>query len=273
MSKIEDLEKILDQLGLTEYERKIYIALYTSGPLTASEVGDITGIPKFNVYPTLKRLVLKKFLDDQPVSRGSKYKPVPPSKVIQDLQAELKIQQEKEQANLKEIATRISKFDFAEDELIGASPSDAIWLINSEVRIKKAILELLVKAEKSLIICLPLTLEIREEVLKALQKLSKKKGSKFQLFLNWELQEGTEDEKIAKVIANNGGNVYQWGIGELPFSAFLIDNTEGLIILQSVWIPHPKFGLALWLRHPSYLHPFEKLIERFGESGIFRKWS
>ncbi|MHA1325509.1 MAG: helix-turn-helix domain-containing protein, partial [Candidatus Helarchaeota archaeon] len=78
MSKIEDLEKILDRLGLTDYEKKIYLALLVNGPLNASEVGDITNIPKYNVYPTLKRLVLKKFVDDQPTARASKYKAIPP---------------------------------------------------------------------------------------------------------------------------------------------------------------------------------------------------
>ncbi|NVM52628.1 MAG: TrmB family transcriptional regulator [Candidatus Helarchaeota archaeon] len=277
MSRIEDLEKILERLELTEYERKIYLTLLTSGPLSASEVGDITGIPKFNVYPTLKRLVLKKFVDEQPTSRASKYKAIPPSTFMDELQEALDKRHEKEQTDLKEIATLISKFDLNVEDLRGSSPSDSVWLINSEARIKKSVLNLLKKSEKSITACVP-TLDTpiynqtRQEILILLQSIMKKKKTKMNLILNWELKEGTVDEDFANSISNNGGKIYQWGIGELPFSAFLIDNLEGLIILQSVWIPIPKFGLALWIRHPAYVKPFEKLIQRFNEAGAFKKW-
>ena len=75
--------------------------------------------------------------------------------------------------------------------------------------------------------------------------LCRKKKNKIKLILNWELEEGTADEKLANEIVKNFGNVYQWGLGELPFSAILIDNAEGLIILQSEWIPIPKYEFAL----------------------------
>ncbi|MHA1267236.1 MAG: TrmB family transcriptional regulator [Candidatus Helarchaeota archaeon] len=277
MSKIEDLEKILDRLGLTDYEKKIYLALLVNGPLNASEVGDITNIPKYNVYPTLKRLVLKKFVDDQPTARASKYKAIPPLIVVEQLQENLKKRHEKEQMDLNEIATLLSKFNIKEEDLVGKSPSDSVWLLNSEARIKKGILELLNKAKNSIIACIPTIetptyLKTRDEVLQRLVKLMKKRKGKLNLILNWELQEGTADEAVANSIVHNGGSIYQWALGELPFSAFLIDNSEGLIVLQNAWSPIPKFGLALWIRHPAYVKPFEKLIERFNEAGAFKKW-
>ncbi len=277
MSQLEDLEKILERLELTEYERKIYLTLLTSGPLSAGEVGDLTGIPKFNVYPSIKRLVLKKFIDEQPTARASKYKVVPPQDVIKELQRELEKRHSNEKNALQEINVLLSKINLNPDELIGSSPSDSVWLINSEARIRQSVLDLLKKSEKSIIACLP-TIEnpsytqTRQEILTLLQSILKKKKAKMQLILNWELEMGTDDEQVADLLTKYGGSVYQWGIGELPFSAFLIDNSEGLIILQSVWIPIPKFGLALWIRHPAYVKPFEKLIERFNAAGAFKKW-
>jgi len=277
LSGIEDLEKILERLELTDYERKIYVTLLTSGPLSASEVGDITGIPKFNVYPTLKRLELKNFLDVQPTARASKYKAVSPQDVMIELQKDLNLRHEEEKTKLKDIINQISNFDLKLEELKGASTSDSVWLINSEARIKRNVIELINRANTSIVACLP-TIETptytqtRKEILSLLQAIIKKKKKIF-ITLNWEIEEGTEDEKIADDLTQKGGVIYQWGIGELPFSAFLIDNAEGLIILQSTWIPLPKFGLALQIRHPAYVKPFEKLIERFNETGAFKKWS
>ena len=273
---MEVLKKILDRLDLTPNEREVYVALLISGPLNATEISDISGITKANIYPVIKRLVQKKFVDEQPTSRASKYKAIPPQYVIKEIQQETQARHEKETQQLKEIIAQISKLDLNPSELKASSPSDSVWLINSEARIKTSIFELLEKSEKSILACIPTLDEpgftkTRQEILGLLERIMKKK-KKMKLILNWELEDGTADETIANSLTKNGGNVYQWGMGELPFSAFLIDHSEGLIILQSVWIPIPKFGLALWIRHPAYVKPFEKLIQRFNEAGAFKKW-
>jgi len=274
---VEVLKKILDRLDLTPNEREVYVALLISGPLNATEISDISGTTKANVYPVIKRLIQKKFVDEQPTSRASKYKAIPPQDVMKELQQEIQTRHEKEKQDLKEIIAQISKLDLNPTELKGSSPSDSVWLINSEARIKTSTLELLEKSEKSITACIPtldesIFTKTRQEILELLERIMKKKKRKMKLILNWELQEGTDDEAIANSLTKHGGNVYQWGLGELPFSAFLIDDLEGLIILQSVWIPIPKFGLALWIRHPAYVKPFEKLIQRFNEAGAFKKW-
>jgi sugar-specific transcriptional regulator TrmB len=278
MASFEELEKILERLELTEYERKIYTTLLSNGPLSASEVGDISGITKFNIYPSLKRLVLKGFVNEQPTGRTSKYLAVPPLEVITILEEQLRSRQEKENRDLHEIRDSIFKIDINLDLLKGSSPSDSIWLINSEARIKKYVLELLQKSKNSILICLPSVkehtyLQTRQEILTLLQNLMKEKKDKIILIMNWEIEDGTEDETIANTLTGLGGRIYQWAQGVLPFVAFFIDNSEGMIIFQSKWDPIPKFGLALWIRHPAYVKPFEKLIERFNEAGAFKLWT
>jgi sugar-specific transcriptional regulator TrmB len=278
MASLEELEKVLERLELTEYERKIYTTLLSSGPLSASEVGDISGITKFNIYPSLKRLVTKGFVNEQPTGRTSKYLAVPPQEVITILEEQLRSRHEKEDRELQEIQNSISKIDINLDLLKESSPSDSIWLINSEARIKKYIIELLNKSKNSILICLPTVkehtyLQTRQEILTLLQTLMKEKKDKILLTMNWEIEDGTEDETIANTLTGLGGRLYQWGQGVLPFVAFFIDNSEGMIIFQSKWEPIPKFGLALWIRHPAYVKPFEKLIERFNEAGAFKLWT
>lgn len=288
MSHSEDLKKILDRLPLTENEKEVYLALLSHGPLSGSEISDITGIERYTVYTMLGRLNDKGFVDVPPKRRASKYKAVPPQDAILELQSALEKRHKEQQVELEEsyntekielnqIGALLSKLDVKEEKLIGTKPSDLIWLINSEARIKNSIIELLKKSQKSLIVCLP-TLETstykqtRQEILVELQSVLKKRKTKLYLTLNWELEAGTADEEIANTLTKYGGNVYQWAIGELPFAAFLSDNSQGLIVLQSALLPVPKFGLALWIRHPDYVKPFEKLIERFNEAGAFKKW-
>ena len=102
----------------------------------------------------------------------------------------------------------------------------------------------------------------------------KKKKKKMSLTLIWELEEGTADEEIANDLVKHGTNIYQWGprgLEELPFAAFLIDDSEGFIILQTSSLSIPKFGLALWIRHPSFVGPFKSLIEwLIGRA--YKKW-
>ncbi len=278
MSYIEELKEILGRLPLSESEKEIYLTLLRHGPLSGSEISDITGIERYTIYTLLGRLNDKGFVDVPPKRRASKYKAVPPKDVMVKLKEELENQHKKKLEELNEISTLISKLNVEEEKLVGTKPSDLVWLINSESRIKKGIIELLKKSNKSIIACLP-TLEttsyrqIRQEILSTLQNIMKKKKTKMNLILNWELEEGTADEEIANTLTKYGGNIYQWAIGELPFAAFLIDNSEGLIVLQSALLPVPKYGLALWLRHPVYVKPFEQLIQRFNEAGAFKKWT
>jgi len=46
-------------LGLTDYETKVYLALYRYGQLTGSQAGEKAGVPNAKVYSTLKSLVEK----------------------------------------------------------------------------------------------------------------------------------------------------------------------------------------------------------------------
>jgi len=289
LSDIGELKKILDRLPLSESEREIYLALLSHGPLSGSEISDITGIERYTVYTMLSRLDDKGFVDVPPSRRASKYKAVPPKEAIDEFKSKLdkrhkeeleKLDEnhKKELEKLDQIATLLSKLDVKEEKLLGTKPSDQVWLINSEARIKKGILRLLEKTQRSILACIP-TIDTptkrktRQEFLERLEIIMKKKKAKIQLVLHWELEEGTADEKIANSIAKNKGIIYQWGIGELPFSALFIDGTEGLVILQSTINSPPQYGLALWIRHPIYVEPFENLIKRFGEFGIFRKWT
>ncbi|UOF89636.1 hypothetical protein LSG31_17375 [Fodinisporobacter ferrooxydans] len=51
-----ELAEELRNIGFTEYEAKIYIALVKRSPLTGSEVARLSGVPSAKVYATLEKL-------------------------------------------------------------------------------------------------------------------------------------------------------------------------------------------------------------------------
>ncbi len=54
-----DVENALKEIGLTEHEAKVYIALLKNGPSLAGRVSRITGVHRRNVYDITERLIKK----------------------------------------------------------------------------------------------------------------------------------------------------------------------------------------------------------------------
>lgn len=52
----------LKSLGLTKYEALVYIGLLRMVGATATEVHEISGVPRASVYPVLDRLVQKELV-------------------------------------------------------------------------------------------------------------------------------------------------------------------------------------------------------------------
>jgi len=49
--------KIHEDLGLSEYQAKVYVTLVISGQLKARDISQMSGVPRTKVYETLKNLV------------------------------------------------------------------------------------------------------------------------------------------------------------------------------------------------------------------------
>jgi|Deesub1362A_J573_1020465.scaffolds.fasta_scaffold00225_18 sugar-specific transcriptional regulator TrmB len=61
--KIEKVVEKLMNLGLSEYEAKVYSALVGLGKATAREVHEASGVPRSRVYDVLQKLAEKGFVD------------------------------------------------------------------------------------------------------------------------------------------------------------------------------------------------------------------
>lgn len=80
-SLIEDFSLYLNEMGLSEYESRTYLALLQCGLSTATEISDVADIPQSRVYDVLDDLEQKGFVTLQP-GRPKKFGPIEPELAI-----------------------------------------------------------------------------------------------------------------------------------------------------------------------------------------------
>jgi sugar-specific transcriptional regulator TrmB len=76
----------LEQLGLSQAEAEIYLAVLQQGPLAAAAIAQETGIPRTSIYPNLCSLADKGLVEGG-AGYGSKFAAVPPEQALAALVA------------------------------------------------------------------------------------------------------------------------------------------------------------------------------------------
>ena len=105
-----ELQKQLMQIGFTEYEAKVYLAMLSAYPATGYQLSKESGVPRSMVYEALKRLHGKGAALETIEGRATLYRPLPPealltkhaqdiSRLIGGLRTELKLLYESKMDN------------------------------------------------------------------------------------------------------------------------------------------------------------------------------
>ena len=81
------LVRTLADLGLTNYEAKVYLALTRRGSSTAAETARVAGIPRQRIYDVLSSLVTRGLASSRP-GQVAKYVATPPTDAIERLVAD-----------------------------------------------------------------------------------------------------------------------------------------------------------------------------------------
>lgn len=83
---MDELLKEMQNIGFTNYEAKIYIALLKKNPATGYELSKLSGVPQAKVYENISRLANSGIV--LPIgSEPSKYVPLPPEELLKTAQA------------------------------------------------------------------------------------------------------------------------------------------------------------------------------------------
>ncbi len=77
-----DLQKQLMQIGFTEYEAKVYLAMLRLYPATGYQLSKESGVPRSMVYEALKRLHAKGAALEAMEGRATLYRPLPPEALL-----------------------------------------------------------------------------------------------------------------------------------------------------------------------------------------------
>jgi HTH-type transcriptional regulator, sugar sensing transcriptional regulator len=79
------MHNLIDQLtdlGMTEYEAKVYLALLSENPATGYQISKTSGVPRSMVYEALGRLEVRGAVLRSLEEKATLYRPVPPAMLL-----------------------------------------------------------------------------------------------------------------------------------------------------------------------------------------------
>jgi len=135
----------LEELGLTGYEAKVFIALQKLGVGTASDVDDIADVPRSQVYSAAESLEDRGLVEVQQ-SNPLRYRPVS----IEAARSTLRERFEREQDRAFEYVETVR-----EQHSDGDEEQEDIWTVRGRDRIADRIVELVEGAEESVLFGAP----------------------------------------------------------------------------------------------------------------------
>ena len=210
----------LKSLGLTKYEALVYIALIRVAGATATEIHEISGVPRASVYPVLDRLVQKNLVSVSNTS-PKRFNPVKPDDGIDSLMKSIKSDAARAREDLNRMYRKRSNMDRANQELI--------WSIYGEENIKVRLLDLISKAGESISIIFYWG-RLRKEIREILEDMKERVS----IELVTDYWDGPVPEGMnvwVKIPPEGHGH----GSGKtLAGGVFLIDKTKAMVIMGSM---------------------------------------
>jgi len=179
MSKAEDSEKLIqvlnEELGLTPYEAKAYIALLQHGPLSPSGLNQKCGIPRPRAYDVLNSLVGKGIIMEQP-GRPRMYAVVDPQVGLGKLMAELERRMlEQLEGKRTVVEMLVSSLSKLHDKSRGAQlERERVWVTRRDNAFIAKYCEAIRNVEKELVVASPDPKPPEKDVLEAVEHILKK---------------------------------------------------------------------------------------------------
>ena len=135
-----NLLESLKSLGLTKYEALVYIGLLKVTGATATEIHEISGVPRASVYPVLDRLVQKELVSVSYIT-PKRFDAVPPDRGVENLMRRIETDAESARAALDAL--------YREKRPEGRGNQEQIWTIYGEENIRTRLGDMFRSAERS----------------------------------------------------------------------------------------------------------------------------
>jgi len=143
----EETKKVLQELRLTDYESRVYLALLEKGVLTANQVSKQSGVPYSKVYETLTSLEGKGWIETEH-GRPSRYYPKAPSEALAAMKLQLEDKVKKWE---KTIAGELEPF--YERREIREKPD--LWILRGKFNTLAKVKEMVEKTRNELMVAAP----------------------------------------------------------------------------------------------------------------------
>ena len=164
MSLSDKTRKALERIGLTSYEIKTYASLLKTGPITASDLSQKSGVPYSKIYEVLGTLEEKGWIGSDD-SRPTQYFAKSPSTAMQTSRQQFESEfSSNESIVLKELTPLY--------EQSGTSERPDIWIVSGVMNIATKILEMVDSCRNEVMVAIPKVAEsLAKEALPKLRLL------------------------------------------------------------------------------------------------------
>ncbi len=246
--KAELMNKIKQHFELNIYESKVWVALLNKGIATASEIADISEVPRSRTYDVLESLEKKGFAIEK-LGKPVKFIAVKPSVVIERLKNDLMNEAEEKTSTLAELK---NTEDFKQIELLykqGIQPintEDLSGTVKGRANVHSHIKDIVGKATKNVVIAT--NSDVLKKDLKVLgpifENLSKK-NVKVKIVVNGNEEEIKEAAKGIKADIRHTDMNARFCIVDEKELLFMLNNSQSNHEEAGIWITSPYFANAL----------------------------
>jgi len=234
MSLSDKTRKALEKVGLTSYEIKTYAALLKTGPITASDLSQKSGVPYSKIYEVLGTLEEKGWIGSDD-SRPTQYFAKSPATAIHSTKQFFETDfQNNEDTILKELTPLY--------EQSGTSERPDIWIISGVINIATKILEMVDSCRNEVLVAIPKVAEtVAKEALPKLRLLHDR-GVDITILVSEDVDTDTLKSlsRVAKVKVKKG----LFGGGIISDKRYVV-----LLLGEELGTTGTKDAVAIWADH------------------------
>ncbi|OUJ18955.1 Sugar-specific transcriptional regulator TrmB [Methanonatronarchaeum thermophilum] len=241
--------KNLEDLGLSSYEAKTFIALHRLGRGTAREIYRVSDVPRSQIYGAAEQLEKKGLIEIQR-SKPMKFRPVGIDEAEKKLDQEFKHKKQTALSYVENVQSDL--FDETEEK-------EDVWTIHGYETVTRRIIEIIQDAREYIIISISRENLFSEEIIEKTKEKSKE-GVKINILTNNQESptkfNGNKNIKLVKTPKNiqrkdTGGRVV---VADG-------DTTLLSVINQKKEIHQPEYESAIWSQKTGFSKVLVQMIE------------
>ncbi len=259
--KINQLIKDMTDIGLTEYEAKVYVNLLKRDTFTAAEIANASGVPRSKVYEILKHLCEKSFVTEI-LGRVKKYTAVSPEQGF----AILKKQQEEEFIKKNKQMTKLSQqlHEFYGKRENTNGPLDYIQVLRDKRAINSKIISLMENAKEEVLFFNKSPYISRIEDNKSGLELMAKS---IEVRSIYEMSDSADPSFYEAMLAFHRAGEKIMIVPTLPLKMAVFDRSSVLLMLLDK-LPSTSTFTTMIIEHKDLANMFISIFDFFWEQGL-----